>query len=222
MLRCRIWRRVGNDVIKEKFGDRVDGVVQGAFPFLFVRRIDPNSLTVAGALVCLLAALALGMGEFLLGGALLALGGLCDLVDGVVARFHGISTSFGSFLDSTLDRLVDTTVLLALVLYFALGGDASTAIVAAVALIASVLTSYTKARAESIDLPLPGGLIERGERIGLVVAGAFLDLMVPALWILALGGSATVVQRFLNARKGLAESSVDEHSAPQRSLVHGD
>ena len=78
-----------------------------------------------------------------------------------------------------------------------------TALVASLGLTASILTSYTRARAESLNINLPGGVVERGERIGLLIAGGILGLMVPALWILAVGSSATVVQRFEGARHAL-------------------
>ena len=190
-------------VIKEKFGHRLDSWVQTLFPFLFKGRIDPNLLTILGAMLCLVAAAAFGAGQFFAGALLLAIGGLCDLVDGVVARFHGIETRFGAFLDSTLDRLVDMAVMLGLIIHFAMLGDQMTALVASTGLTASILTSYTRARAESLNLNLPGGVVERGERIGLLIAGGILGLMVPALWILAVGSSATVVQRFEGARQAL-------------------
>ena len=88
-----------------------------------------------------------------------------------------------------------------------------TTLVAATGLTSSILTSYTRARAESLDLILDGGVVERGERIGLLIAGGALGLMVPALWILAVGSSATVVQRFESARQSL--DSRDESSALQ-------
>ena len=180
-------------MIKEKFGHRLDTWIHSILPFLFKGRIDPNLLTILGAMLCLVAAAAFGAGQFFVGALLLAAGGFCDLVDGVVARFHGIETRFGAFLDSTLDRLVDMAVMLGLVVHFALEGDQVTALVASMGLIASVLTSYTRARAESLNLSMPGGVVERGERIGLLIAGGILGLMVPALWILAVGSSATVV-----------------------------
>jgi CDP-diacylglycerol--glycerol-3-phosphate 3-phosphatidyltransferase len=190
-------------MIKEKYGHKLDELIRMIFPFLFKGQIDPNLLTILGAMLCLVAAAAFGAGQFFVGAVLLAIGGLCDLVDGVVARHHGIETKFGAFLDSTLDRLVDMAVMLGLIIHFALVGDQVTALVAAMGLMASVLTSYTRARAESLNLALPGGVVERGERIGLLIAGGVLGLMAPALWILAVGSTATVVQRFEGARQAL-------------------
>jgi CDP-diacylglycerol--glycerol-3-phosphate 3-phosphatidyltransferase len=123
-------------------------------------------------------------------------GGFFDLVDGVVARHRGISTTFGGFLDSTLDRFVDVVLFVGLLVFYAGQGDALTALAVSLGLVASVLTSYAKARADQVIGNLRGGLLERGERIGLLAAGAVLGFMPLALWLLALGGSITVAQRF--------------------------
>lgn len=211
-------------MIKEKFGSKLDQWIQTIFPFLFKKPVDPNLLTVVGAGICVAAAVAFGMGHFRLGALLLWLGGMCDLVDGVVARHWQISSAFGAFLDSTLDRLVDMAVLLALALYFAQGGDITTAVVAGVGLVSSVLTSYTKARAEAIDVSMPGGFIERGERVVLIVAGGLLGLMEPALWILAVGATATVVQRFESARRAFDARPAEGAAAggPRQPATQGE
>lgn len=199
-------------MIKEKYGHKLDQWIKTVFPFLFKRQVNPDLLTVMGAGICVAGAIAFGMGQFVAGALLLALGGLCDLVDGVVARHFSISSPFGAFLDSTLDRLVDMAVLLALVVHYMGAGDLTTALVAGVGLVSSVLTSYTKARAESIDVSMPGGLIERGERIVLIVAGGMFGIMQPALWVLAVGSTATVVQRFDAARRAFGR--LDGAQAP--------
>lgn len=207
-------------MIKEKFGRDFDRWVKAGVPFLFKREIDPNLLTVLGTCVCVGAAWAYGRGEFLTGALLLWGGGLFDLVDGVVARHFQRSSAFGAFLDSTLDRLVDMAVLIAIVIHFAGIGDPVTACVAAVALVASILTSYTKARAEALDIELPGGIIERGERIILLVAGGVFGVMQPMLWVLAVGATATVVQRFSAARRGI--DRMDSERAARAAAGTGD
>ena len=214
-------------MIKEKYGHRLDQWIQTLFPFLFKRAVNPNLLTLLGAVVCVAAAIAFGMGEFVAGGLLLWLGGMFDLVDGVVARHFARSSTFGAFLDSTLDRMVDMAVLLALVIHYAGHGQRATAGVAGVVLISSVLTSYTKARAEALELNLSGGIVERGERIFLLVAGALFGLMVPVLWLLAVGATATVVQRFASARRGIEDREVERKartggSGGRGQLAHGE
>lgn len=200
-------------MIKEKLGSRVDGVVQTLFPFLFHWRIHPDLLTVAGALISIGAALAFAKGAFFLAGLLMLAGGFFDLVDGVVARHFQSSSTFGGFLDSTLDRLFDMVVLLGIVIHFSGIGDTRTATVCAVALVSTVLTSYAKARAE-LHLPhLSGGFFERGERVGLLAAGALLGFLVPALWILAVAATFTALQRIWEAHREMA--ILDAASAAQ-------
>jgi CDP-diacylglycerol--glycerol-3-phosphate 3-phosphatidyltransferase len=182
-------------LIKAKLGDRLDRFVHALFPFLFRRPISPSLLTTLGALVASSGAAAFALGRFGWGGLLLGIGGLFDLVDGVVARHHGTSSAFGAFLDSTVDRFVDMVVLVALVLHFGLAGRPATAVLAAVALVSSVLTSYTKARAEVQGATLDVGVLERGERIFLLAFGGVTGFVVAALWIVAVGGTVTVVQR---------------------------
>ena len=220
-------------MIKDKFGKDLDGWVKTFAPFLFKKEVSPNLLTVIGTLVCIAAAVAFGQGALLTGALLLWGGGLFDLVDGVVARHFKISSVFGAFLDSTLDRLVDMAVLIGLCIHFASSGDLVTAWVAGVALSASILTSYTKARAESLDIELNVGIIERGERIILIVAGGVFGIMEIMLWLLAAGATATVVQRFTAARRSMEEieraareaaaapTAEAEAEAERSGLAHG-
>ncbi len=204
-------------MIKSWFGDRVDGVVHRLLPFLFRKRVNPNLLTVLGALISLLAATALALGWFIVGGVLVLVGGAFDLVDGVVARHHGISTRFGAFLDSTLDRLADMALLLGIAMYYALEGEPGFVLLAGYALVASVLVSYAQARAELVVPGFRVGLLERAERVGILALGALLGLMVPALWIIAIGSTITVIQRFTHAYREMEQidaverSSVGEH-----------
>jgi phosphatidylglycerophosphate synthase len=199
-------------MIKEKFGDRLDDWIHAALPFLFRRKVDPNLLTVAGALVSLLAAAAFAAGCFVAGGVGILAGGFFDLVDGVVARHHGTTTRFGAFLDSTLDRLVDMALLLGISLHFARAGRPEVVLLAGVALIASVLVSYSKACAEQYVPEIKVGIMERGERVGLLAAGGILGLMVPALWIVAIGSSITVIQRFDRAYKEMQKADAADRA----------
>ncbi len=199
-------------MIKSMFGERVDGVVHRLLPFLFRKRVNPNLLTVLGALISLLAAAALALGWFIVGGVLVLVGGAFDLVDGVVARHHGISTRFGAFLDSTLDRLADMALLLGIAMYYALEGEPGFVLLAGYALVASVLVSYAQARAELVVPGFRVGLLERAERVGILALGALLGLMVPALWIIAIGSTITVIQRFTHAYRQMEQIDAVERS----------
>jgi CDP-diacylglycerol--glycerol-3-phosphate 3-phosphatidyltransferase len=186
-------------VIKEKLGSRLDHWIHLAFPFLFMRPVNPNLLTLLGSLISLGAAWAFSDGHFRTAGLVLLAAGFFDLVDGAVARHFGTTSSFGALLDSTLDRMVDMVVMLGLVMYYGERGAWVPELLAAVILVSSIVTSYTKARAELTIDHLPGGLVERGERVGLLAAGAVFGLMLPVLWILALGTTWTAGQRMRSA-----------------------
>jgi CDP-diacylglycerol--glycerol-3-phosphate 3-phosphatidyltransferase len=191
-------------VIKARFGENLDGRIQRLFPFLFRRAIDPNLLTAAGLLVSLAAAAAFAQGAFRLAAMLVLIGGFFDLVDGVVARHHGLVSTFGAFLDSSLDRVVDMALLLGIQMHYARSGAPALAWLAGLALVGCVMVSYTKARAESVLPGFKGGLMERAERILVLVAGALFGLMPLALVIVAVGAGVTAVQRMVLAYRGMA------------------
>lgn len=186
-------------MIKEKLGHRIDGWIHTIFPFLFWRPISPNWMTVAGTIVAGASGLAFARGEMVLGGLLLIGGGFFDLVDGVIARHFGIATRFGAFLDSSLDRVVDILAMVGLFAYFVEADEPLGAALCASILVATVLTSYAKARAELILDRMPGGLLERGERVALLATGALFGILWPILWLLAVGTLVTVAQRFFYA-----------------------
>ena len=193
-------------MIKAKLGHQLDAWLLKLFPFVVRLPLHPNLFTVIGTVVSLGAALAFALGHFPAGALLLLGGGFFDLVDGVVARQRGTASAFGAFLDSTLDRLVDMAVLVGLMMFYSGRGEASSVLLAGVALMASVMTSYAKARVEEFVPSMSGGLLERGERIALLALGGLTGWMVPVLWILAVFGSFTVVQRFSIAHRTLAET----------------
>lgn len=156
--------------------------------------IGPNALTTLGLLLTAVAAVAVGLGEPLIGGLLFFLGGSMDALDGSVARASGRSTPFGGFYDSVSDRLSDGMILAGIA--WSVAGDPRLLGLTLVALVTAEVTSYVRARAESIDLECEVGILERAERgllilLGLLVAAAF----EPVLWVLAIGGAVTVVQR---------------------------
>ncbi len=190
----------------------LDAVIRRALPFLTSLPLTPNHLSVLGTLVCLLSAVALAWGHFGWGAILLSIGGLGDMADGAVARAKGMETAFGAFLDSTLDRLVDMGLFLGLILYYAGVSQLSGMLLAGWALIAAVLTSYAKARAERFLPSFSGGAFERGERIVILILGALAQFIAPerspmifALGIIAIGSTWTVGQRILLAHRGLSK-----------------
>lgn len=186
-------------MIKQKFGDRLDEWIHRAFPFLFLRPLNPNLLTAVGALGSLAAGACLAGGWLVTGGVLILASGFFDLVDGVVARHVG-STRFGAFLDSTLDRLADMAVLVGLATHFALLGEPGHVLLSGAALMATVMVSYSAACAKlTISNGINIGFFERGERVGLLAAGVLFGIPVVALWVLTIGSSWTLAQRFARA-----------------------
>lgn len=204
-------------MIKEKLGKHLDRLIYAVFPFLFKRPVSPNLLTVLGTAVSVGAAWAFAEGHLRAGALVMLAGGFFDLVDGVVARRFGTSTSFGAFLDSTLDRLVDMAVMLGLMVYYGGQGEWLPQLLACVTLVSSILTSYGKARAELMISHLPGGMFERGERIGILAAGGLFGVMVPALWVLALGTTWTASHRILSAYRELEALDAETLAAGEQA-----
>ncbi len=182
-------------MIKATVGKNLDVWIRRLFPFLFRWDLDPNALTVTGALVSTGAAAAFAVGSPRIAGVLILLGGFFDLVDGVVARHRGIATRFGAFLDSTLDRWADAVLMVGISVHYAREGAPQYVALAGLALAAMVLVSYTKARAELVLERFEVGLLERAERVVILAAGALFGLLVPALWIIAIGSAITAGQR---------------------------
>jgi phosphatidylglycerophosphate synthase len=197
-------------VIKSAFGDRLDEWIRTLLPFLFRMRLNPNVLTVTGTVVSLGAAVAFAGGWFRLGALVLLAGGFFDLVDGVVARHRGVASHFGAFLDSTLDRVADMVTLLGVTVFFASAGEPGLVLLAGYALAVSFLVSYTQARAELVIEGFRVGLFERGERIGVLAAGALFGFVEIALWIIAIGSTITVFQRFARAHREMERIDASE------------
>jgi CDP-diacylglycerol--glycerol-3-phosphate 3-phosphatidyltransferase len=192
-------------VIKARFGADLDGRIQRLFPFLFRYPIHPNWLSLVGLLISLAAGLAFAEGALRGGALLVLLGGFFDLVDGVVARHQGTSSAFGAFLDSSLDRVADMAILIGMLMHYAGTGQPALAWLAAFALLATVMVSYTKARAESVVPDFKGGLLERAERLLILVAGALLGVLPVALAAVALGSAITAGQRIALAHRRMSE-----------------
>src|SRR5439155_44018 len=134
-------------------------------------------------------------------GLVLLVAGLLDLLDGSLARASGQVTAFGAFLDSVIDRYSDIAVMLGIVVLYARTPNPRGALVAMAGLAGSVMVSYTKARAESIGVECNVGMMERPERLICLIAGAVLDVMEPALWVLAVLANLTAVQRIVFTRR---------------------
>jgi CDP-diacylglycerol--glycerol-3-phosphate 3-phosphatidyltransferase len=178
--------------------------------------VTADMVTVAGFLGAVAGSvLLIARGEFLWGVVVVTVSVLLDLLDGALARARGGGSVFGAVLDSTLDRASDAAVFGALVWWFAGPGDNRLLmLLALLCLVLGVLTSYVKARAEGVGIACDVGIVERTERLILVLVGTGLSgIGVPwalhvALWLLLVGSAVTVGQRLAAVHRGAAERAL--------------
>lgn len=164
---------------------------------LALTRIHPNFLTFIGLVINIGAAWLLARGQFWQAGLVIIGAGLFDMVDGRVARQTGQVTRFGGFFDSVLDRYSDLALLIGLLVYYASIGRNFYVVLTAIVMMASVMISYTRSRAENTIPQCKVGFLERPERIVLLIIGSLFDRMAPVLWIIAVFGNLTVVHRMI-------------------------
>ena len=158
-------------------------------------RINPNLLTFIGFLITIYAAVQLARGKLLEAGLIIILAGIFDILDGRVARITNSVTKFGAFFDSVLDRYSDIAIFLGLMINYSKGQRLTYMILSGVVLMGAVMTSYTRARAESLIPLCKVGFMERPERLVLLIIGALSNRMAPVLWIMAFFSNLTVIHR---------------------------
>ena len=159
--------------------------------------LSPNALTVMGFLTALAAAFAIPH-NLRLGGILILSGGIFDVLDGVSARTNGKTTRFGAFLDSVLDRYSDAFIFLSISYYLATNGNHTGAFLSLGTLVGAFLISYARARAEGIGVSCDTGIMERTERIILLVFATLTGWLVPILWAMLILTHFTAIQRILH------------------------
>lgn len=185
--------------------------------------VPPNVITWSALVGNLWAGILFAAGRFGAAGSMMLLAGLCDLLDGPVARRQGRVSLFGGFLDSILDRYADLILFLGLLIYYVHVNRFTYAFLAGAAAAGAVMVSYAKARAESL---VPGprvGFWERPERLALMILGALANRMPLALWILAIGPNLTVIHTIVDTwqqtergRRSLEEAQTALRVAPSR------
>jgi len=158
-------------------------------------RIHPNVLTFVGVVINVLAAWALAAGRFLLAGVIMIVANIFDFIDGKVAVQLHLQSRFGAFWDSTLDRFSDLALLVGLIYLYSSLGRSDYVLVAALTLIFSIMTSYARARAESLVEKCKVGFMERPERIVLFMIGAFTNRMAGVLWVILVLSIVAVANR---------------------------
>ena len=157
--------------------------------------IHPNLLTLLGVLINVLAASALALGRFTTAGFIMIVANIFDFIDGKVAQEQKLVSSFGGFWDSVMDRFSDISLFIGLVYLYAELGRTDYVVITALAMMFSIMTSYTRARAESIIEKCKVGFMERPERIVLFMIGAFTNRMAAVLWVIGVLSIITVADR---------------------------
>ena len=159
--------------------------------------IKPDALTLIGLAINIAAAYLIAINHFIIGGVLILVSGLFDILDGALARFTGQTTKFGAILDSTVDRISEAAIFCGLLVWY-IPKDATLEIALIfAALISSFLVSYIRARAEGLGLECKVGLFTRAERVIVLAIGLLLNQILIVLCILVIFVCITVVQRLL-------------------------
>jgi len=178
---------------------------------LIASRLTPNQISMAGFTLNVVAALLVWQHEFFIGGVVFIIGSICDTLDGGYSRMSGKGTPFGAFLDSTLDRIVEGFVLIAVAVTFTEKGDELAVAAVVLAVMSSLVVSYTRARAEALGAECKVGIADRLVRVIILSAGlvlADLGALEPAVYVLAALSTITVVQRILHVKGQLATRPV--------------
>jgi len=179
---------------------------------LIESRLTPNAISLTGLALNVVAAVLVWQEYFFLGGIAFVVGSIMDTLDGRYSRMSGKGTPFGAFLDSTLDRIEEGIVLTAVAVYFASNQDEAAVAAVVVAVLASLMVSYTRARAEALGVECKVGIANRAVRVVILSAGLLFakgaslgdfELLAPAVYVLAGLSVVTVLQRIFHVRRAL-------------------
>ena len=179
---------------------------------LIESRLTPNAISLTGFVLNVAAAVLVWERYFFLGGIVFIVGSICDTLDGRYSRMSGKGSPFGAFLDSTLDRIEEGVVLIAVGAYFADRHMEFAAAATVLAVLASLMVSYTRARAEALGVECKVGIGSRAVRVVILSAGLLFakgaslgdfELLAPAVYVLAVMGVITTLQRIFHVRAAL-------------------
>jgi CDP-diacylglycerol--glycerol-3-phosphate 3-phosphatidyltransferase len=190
--------------VKAAIRDRCRGILSPAARLLANIGVSPNALTALGLAASGVAGVVVAQGAFRAAAAALLVGGLCDVLDGAVARATGRSSTFGAFLDSSVDRVAEMLFFAGILVYF-IREEPSTlyALLAFLAAGGSFMVSYVRARSEGLGVPCTVGWMERPERLALLIVATVVGSwgIRVALWILTILVFWTTVQRMQHVRR---------------------
>jgi CDP-diacylglycerol---glycerol-3-phosphate 3-phosphatidyltransferase len=176
-------------------------------------RIHPNILTFVGVLINVAAAVALGLGRFVTAGVIMIVANIFDFIDGKVAQETKLVSKFGGFWDSVIDRFSDIALFIGLIYLYSELGRTDYVMIAALAMLFSIMTSYTRARAESLIPRCKVGFMERPERIVLLLIGAFTNRMAAVLWVILVLSVVTVADRIFYTWRELRQAEAPAQGA---------
>jgi CDP-diacylglycerol--glycerol-3-phosphate 3-phosphatidyltransferase len=169
-------------------------------------RIHPNTLTFIGLLINVAAAWALALGKFVTAGVIIVIANIFDFIDGKVAVELKAVSAFGGFWDSVIDRFSDIALFIGLIFLYAALDRRDYVMVTALAMMFAIMTSYTRARAESLIKKCKVGFMERPERIVLFMIGAFTNRMAAVLWVILILSIFTVADRIILTYRELRDT----------------
>jgi CDP-diacylglycerol---glycerol-3-phosphate 3-phosphatidyltransferase len=169
-------------------------------------RIHPNTLTFIGVLINVAAAWALALGKFVTAGVIMVIANIFDFIDGKVAHESQAVSEFGGFWDSVIDRFSDISLFIGLIYLYSDLRRTDYVMVTALAMMFAIMTSYTRARAESLIKKCKVGFMERPERIVLFMIGAFTNRMAAVMWVILVLSIFTVADRIILTYRELRET----------------
>ena len=165
---------------------------------LIVRfNVHPNHFTILGLFTSLVGAIFYAKHDIRLGGMFILLGGICDIIDGKIARKTGLSTKFGALFDSSLDRYAEVFMFLGTAIFFVQKDHPITSIMVFLALGGSMMVSYVRARAEGLGYECKVGIMQRPERIVYIGASSLVHpyMLEVVIWMIAILANFTAIQR---------------------------
>jgi CDP-diacylglycerol--glycerol-3-phosphate 3-phosphatidyltransferase len=169
--------------------------------FLSAMRVRPDALTATGWALSVGAATLFALGYTKTAGAVMLFAGLFDALDGAVARESNRMSSFGAFLDSTLDRLSESAIFVGVIFFYATSSMPYETLLAGVAMTFSLMTSYTRARAEGLGMKCEVGLLERAGRVVILALFSLMGFLTVGVGLVAVGALVTTAQRILHVRR---------------------
>ncbi len=168
---------------------------------LTAMRVRPDTLTMLGWTLAVGAAVLFALGNIRFAGAVMLVAGLFDALDGAVARESNRMSRFGAFLDSTVDRFSESAVFAGILFYYASEARPYEVLLAAAAMTFSLLTSYTRARAEGLDVDCEVGILERAGRVVILSLSAISGFLTVGMILVAAGALITTIQRVFHVRR---------------------